>query len=62
VEIPYEGQSFDAALFRLAKAQWDHEHCETCRCSIGEGETYWQNADGRILCDACYDHYVLRKM
>lgn len=61
VEILYEGQEFDATKFRLAKAQWDHEHCLACRFSIGDGNTFWQNASGDILCDACHDHYVLGK-
>ena len=58
VLIPYVGQPFDSSEFALVKGEWDHEHCGVCRYSIGDGETFWVNASGDILCDACHDHYL----
>jgi hypothetical protein len=58
---PYSGQPFDPEEKRLVQGVWDHEHCGVCFYSIGEGETYWENTDHFILCDACYDHYVRRR-
>ena len=59
--IPYEGQSYDPARFKLVKAFWDHEHCVVCQSSIEDQNTFWENSDGKLLCDACYEHYVLGK-
>jgi len=61
VEIPFEGQEFDKAKWRVVPGGWDHEHCKVCRFSISNGHTYWANEDGVLLCDACHEHYVLRK-
>lgn len=54
----YAGEDFDPALFRLEPGVWDHEHCEVCNYSINPGFRYWEDPDGRCLCDACYEHYV----
>lgn len=59
VEIPYTGQDYDKAKFRLVVESWDHVHCRPCRYSVDEGQTYWENGTGDELCDACYEHYVL---
>ncbi len=61
VEVPYSGQAFDAEKFRLEKGQWGHEHCYVCQFRIEDAHTFWMNGRGRILCDACHDHYVLGK-
>ena len=58
-EIEYKGQPFDPRVWRLAPNGWDHQHCCVCQFSIAEGMTYWSTEDGRrILCDACYEHYI----
>ena len=60
VEVPYTGQEFDATKFTLGKSRWSHEHCCVCEFSIREGNTFWANPDGTILCDECHDHYVIQ--
>jgi len=60
-EVPYVGQPYDPEKFKLVKGEWDHEHCLVCRFSIHNQNTFWQNSRGRILCDACYEHYILKK-
>lgn len=59
--VPYEGQPYDPTTFKLVKASWDHEHCVVCQFAIGDQNTFWENPRRRILCDACYEHYVLGK-
>ena len=61
-QVPYEGQPYDPAKFRLVSVKWEHEHCAVCCFDIMEHHTFWQNSRGQILCDACHGHYVLRKL
>jgi len=61
-EVPYVGQPFDSHKWKLVASKWDHEHCAVCQFSIEEGMTYWSTEDNRrLLCDACYGHYLKRK-
>ena len=58
-EIEYKGQPFDPNMWRLVANRWDHQHCCVCQFSISEGMSYWSTEDDRrILCDACYEHYM----
>ena len=57
---PHDGAPFDATQFRLDPTAWDHEHCDICNFCIDPGFSYWEGADGDVLCDDCYEHYVLK--
>jgi hypothetical protein len=32
-----------------------HEHCCVCLWRITDGDSYWENPLGRLLCDECHD-------
>ena len=58
---PYEGGHYDSSQYELLPNAWKHEHCKVCFFRIEDGHSYWANEDEDFLCDACYEHYVLKQ-
>ncbi len=59
--VPYNGGEYDRSKFKLIEKGWNHEHCWVCQFGIDDDYSFWENKDGKILCDACYEHYIVKR-
>lgn len=57
-EAQFCGQAYDPAAYDVVPGGWDHDHCGVCFWRIEEGDSYWKNSQGIILCDRCRDCVV----
>jgi len=46
---------------QLVAGGWDHEHCALCNAHIDVAGFGYCGADGRWLCEKCYERYVMQR-
>lgn len=56
----YDPAVFDERVYELVPDMWDHEHCVICWDKILDGDGFWENGDGRILCEECHGEFLKR--
>jgi hypothetical protein len=57
VKCPFVTDTYDESLFKLEKGGWDHEHCDTCGCTIDVGDSCWVTEEADeffLICDVCH--------
>lgn len=62
--IPYDGGSFDEALFMIETGAWDHDTCNNCNAYIKAMTLCFVTQSGPfyVLCQDCYESRVVRKL
>lgn len=64
LRVPYDGGSYDDALFTIERGAWDHTTCDNCTARIPAMSLCYVTASGSYigLCVSCYRTRVVAKL